>query len=282
MSFHDPASMLNRLDNVAPPSDVMWYFMMENPHSSQNHHEIEPHEARGAVGGDTCLQYSLYLPDPDALDRLAVEPIQDAYQSIQEDVCQPDSSKPIVVLDSKTILPETSIETHDFVQGSVKTRRNVEKRVRIDNSPPTIQRINEYSPQPISRLGSSLISYQRPPETSVRPRSRSSRRNRTDSAATERRTMSDLEASVRHASDLLERRRLAKASTSSATSSSSTSTSYQSPSSSSYQRETFNRIGTVNSSISGQTSLAIGVARLSVHLDERQGKLYPSLLRRHL
>jgi len=82
----------------------------------------------------------------------------------------------------------------------------------INDVPTSVNLIPPEPPQPVSRLGSNLVSYQRPSNLPTqRSRSRSFRRsNRSDS---ERRTMVDLEASVRHASDLLERRRLAKEST---------------------------------------------------------------------
>ena len=162
-------------------------------------------ETDGASGSsEPYLHYSLFLPDPDAVEQIA--PVQIVEEAAQEPLVVAETPIPTVVV------PKPTIDASDLVQGSVKSRRyhrTSEKHVVIDDSPPRVRRI---SPQPVTRLSSGLYSYQRPP--GAISRSRSGRRHRTDSV-NERRTISELEASVRSASDLLERRRLAKEASSS-------------------------------------------------------------------
>ena len=58
------------------------------------------------------------------------------------------------------IVMSRQIDASDFVLGSVKARRRnrtSDKRVVIDESPPTVRKISPYS-----RLASGLMSYQRP------------------------------------------------------------------------------------------------------------------------
>ena len=204
---------------------------METPSLQRRGPTTDPDEVDGATGGDPdpYLQYSLFLPDPDSVDRLGSAPV---FGSLRDSTpAKRDSS--IVVVDAKSVVGP--IDATDFIQGSVKTRRRAgtaEKRVVIDDSPPRVRNI---SPQPYSRLTSGLVSYQRPHiSSSSTSRSRSGRRLR-DSSVNERRTMHNLETSVKNASDLLERRRLAKEATTSAyltSSSSLLSSSSSSPSSS--------------------------------------------------
>jgi hypothetical protein len=182
---------------------------METPTILRRNNSKESHEnvdTDGATGGsEPFLHYSLFLPDPDAVEQ--VTPVQ-IVDEIPEEVVAAAKTTPIPV-----VAPKLTIDASDLVQGSVKSRRShrtSEKHVVIDDSPPRVRRI---SPQPVTRLSSGLYSYQRPPGGAV-SRSRSGRRHRTDSV-NERRTISELEASVRSASDLLERRRLAKEASSS-------------------------------------------------------------------
>ena len=197
--------------------------MERRGHGPKTDHE----EADGAVGGapDPFLHYSLFLPDPDSVERFGSAPVETVYGSLRGATPEKRDPSSILVVDPKPAV--NPIDAKDLIQGSVKTRRKAgaaEKRVVIDDSPPRVRNI---SPQPYSRLTSGLLSYQRPHTSSSTPsRSRSGRRLR-ESSINERRTMHNLETSVKNASDLLERRRLAKEATTSAylTSSSSLSSS---------------------------------------------------------
>jgi len=165
----------------------------------------ENEETEGASGGsESFLHYSLFLPDPDAVEQ--IPPVQIVEEAAEEPVVVAETPVPAVVV------PKPTIDASDLIQGSVKSRRyhrTTERHVVINDSPPSVRRI---SPQPVTRLPSGLYSYQRP--AGAVSRSRSGRRHRTDSV-NERRTISEREASVRSASDLLERRRLAKEASSS-------------------------------------------------------------------
>jgi hypothetical protein len=215
---------------------------METPTVSRrtNGNGKEAEQVDGAVGSsNTCIHYSLFLPDPESVDRLRSDPVETVYQSANDDAAHKtiptNDLPPTVVVDPNAIIPNESIDVSDLVQGSVKSRRRnktSDRRVQIDDSPPTVRKI---SPQPYSRLSSGLVSYQLP--SGATSRSRSGRRPR-ESSINERKTMSELAESVRSASDLLERRRLAKkASTSSYMSSTSYSTTSFYPTSSESTRE---------------------------------------------
>ena len=97
------------------------------------------------------------------MDRLEAAQAQSVYEALKdESVVNESAVSDMVVANPKSGIGR--IDTTDLVQGSVKARRHRtfhEKRATVgfDESPPTVRRI---SPQPITRLPSGLVSYQRP------------------------------------------------------------------------------------------------------------------------
>jgi hypothetical protein len=145
----------------------LFCFQIETPSIPRKgvSHKAEREEVDGAVGGsDPCLHYSLFLPDPESVERLGSAPVETVYESLKSSngaenssvvVVDPTSgvlppNPSIVVVDPKSVV--RPIDASDLIQGSVKTRRRAgasDKRVVIDDSPP---RVRQISPQPFSRF----------------------------------------------------------------------------------------------------------------------------------
>ena len=92
------------------------------------------------------------------MDRLEAAQAQSVYEALKDESVVNESA----VSDNPKSVER--IDTTDLVQGSVKARRHRthhDKRATVgfDESPPIVRRI---SPQPITRLPSGLVSYQRP------------------------------------------------------------------------------------------------------------------------
>jgi len=88
---------------------------METPSTIRRSRESRASLSRSRDPG-SCLHYSLFLPDPEAVDRLAATPAQEVFEAMKHDVTSNERTIPIVVLDPKTVIAEKSMDAQDLVQ----------------------------------------------------------------------------------------------------------------------------------------------------------------------
>lgn len=186
------------------PVDSFWFFELDTPKPEKKVLDLSHLGASAIVTtSEQAYQvpvaapgsYQLFLPDPEMMDRVG----QTSPKEIFDKANQPSVSES----------SDSEAETHRRSRSNSKGRRVViaDPPVSGSQSPPKSQ-----SPAPGSRNRSTtrIVSYQRPREQpNSRSRSRNSRiaQAMATSSFTDRRTMDNLTASMRSASELLERRR---------------------------------------------------------------------------
>ena len=219
--FPDIAIELNQRfkATVKEPVDSYWFFELDTPKVEKKMLDLRQAPAAAAASASlvpiaTPGSYQLFLPDPEMMDRVGEVSPSEIYQSA-------DSTPPIPVALPQEPPPEASallspppIEGEDLQRGrrsrsSSKGRRVVIADPPVSGSQSPPRDLGDRSER--NRSSTRIVSYQRPKESS-RSQSRSSRIARAlatqpTSSYTERRTMDNLTASMKSASELLERRR---------------------------------------------------------------------------
>jgi hypothetical protein len=82
---------------------TLCFFQIDTPSLARRNKVDVDAAADGAAGGSNpCLQYSLFLPDPDSMDRLGSAPAEAVYESLKGEAA---SEAAIVLVDPKTVIP---------------------------------------------------------------------------------------------------------------------------------------------------------------------------------
>ena len=174
--------------------------------------------------------YQLFLPDPEMMNRLGEVPPREIYQAEQ-------NNKPTIPIEHPSIpavvaLPPVdatptseSHATSEVVEQLCRLSRSSSKKRVVIADPPVSGSQSPPSTQTPRSKSRKLYSYQRPRSPSFTTRLLTATQ-RVNSTYSERKTMENLTASMKSASELLERRRAARSSVdnTSTTSTSGTST----------------------------------------------------------
>lgn len=171
------------IDYILDPPDTFWYFQLDNNAEKERGRTLQRSISDTASQKDAThsihgSRYQLYLPDPETVERLGTEPQENDESNLETIEQKINTSLEF----SQEKISNEQMTAPDLIQGSVKSRH---KRVTIREEPITSK--------------SKLVSYQR-------PRSNSRRRKMEEDNT---KMIRDLNASVRQASNLLERRRTA-------------------------------------------------------------------------
>ena len=194
------------------PIDTFWFFELDTPKverkivnlgaigaTAQVETSFVPSEVPIDVPIATPGTYQLFMPDPEMMDRLVSEVKSD---ETYKPPIPPEPEPPAV----EPTEPPEGATTMRSRSHSIKKVQIADPPVSGSQSPPTSARAR-------AKSGTRIVSYQKPREsfqvTSRPPRAdrSKSRATRAREAVNERRAMDNLTASMRNASEILERRR---------------------------------------------------------------------------
>jgi atypical dual specificity phosphatase len=213
----------NRFLKVNKPVDTFWFFQMDTPKVEKKVFMDLSHLGASATMVDdepvpiaAPGSFQLFLPDPEMMDRLGQVPAEEIFVkklpinavSVDDDDDDDDDDPNIPVIPAEVLPVIVTTDCEDLIQGSVKDRRQRSRsgrRVIIADPPVSGSKSPPRSPRPKS--SSRMFSYQRPREQSRNTRLALATKD--VNTRVEKKAMADLQASMRNASELLDRRRAA-------------------------------------------------------------------------